>query len=392
MPPSCVALIVAGGSSSRFGGSIPKQYQPLGGMALIRRTVLAFQGHPGVQAVHVVINPAHRALYDVALAGLDVPPPIAGGAERQDSVLCGLEALALRPEGAPARVLIHDAARPLIDAATISAVIKALDEVPAALAAKPLVDTLKRASAGATTVAGTVDRAGLWQAHTPQGFHFPAILAAHRAAAGQALTDDAAVAERGGIPVMLVLSNADNMKITNPDDLGRAARLLGQSFGDVRTGLGFDVHRLIPGEGTIRLGGIDVPHTHGLEGHSDADVILHAVVDALLGALGAGDIGTYFPPSDPQWRGCDSARFVSHAVSLVHQRGGIIAHVDVTLIGEQPRLSPHRIQMVERLAALLEITPDRVNVKATTTERLGFTGRSEGLAAQAVATLRFQET
>ena len=234
----------------------------------------------------------------------------------------------------------------------------------------------------------TIDRRNLWQAHTPQAFHFKDILAAHRQAQGSALTDDAAVAEQAGLRVALIASNPDNMKITNPDDLDRAARLLGQNFNDIRTGLGFDVHALVPGD-KIFLCGIAIPHDRKLLGHSDADVGLHALTDAIYGAMGAGDIGTHFPPSDMQWKGKDSAHFLRHAVHMVSERGGMIANVDVTLMCENPRIGPHRAAMTARLAELLEIAGERVSVKATTTERLGFTGREEGIAAQAIATLRF---
>jgi len=380
----CAALIVAGGSGDRFGGPIPKQYLDLGGVPILRRSVLAFLNHPHIDRVQVVINGAHREWYDKAVGDLGLPEPAIGGATRQDSVRLGLEALSKTQK--PDLVMIHDAARPLIDTATITAVRKALNKEPGAIAAKPLVDTLKRGTN--EIIETTIDRQNLWQAHTPQAFRFDAILKAHQAAKGAQLTDDAAVAEKAGIKVSLVPSNPDNMKITNPDDLDRANRLLGHNFSDVRTGMGFDVHRLVPGD-KILLCGVAIPHNRKLEGHSDADVGLHAVVDALLGAMGAGDIGTHFPPSDPQWKGKDSGHFVRHAVRMVHERGGFISHVDVTIMCENPRIGPHRDAMVRRLADLLEATPDRVSVKATTTERLGFTGREEGIAAQAVATLRF---
>ena len=383
--PRCTALIVAAGIGSRFGGSLPKQYYDLAGETILRRSVLAFLNHPHIDAVHVVINPDHRALYDAAVGDLGLPEPIAGGASRQESVHLGLEALAQNAK--PDLVMIHDAARPLIDAATITDVRKALETTKGAIAAKPLVDTLKRGNG--TRITTTIDRANLWQAHTPQAFHFTDILVAHRAAAGAQMTEDAAVAEKAGMSVTLVPSNPDNMKITHPDDLDRAARLLGQNYGDMRTGMGFDVHRLIPGDAII-LCGVSIPHAFKAEGHSDADVGLHALVDALLGAISAGDIGTHFPPSDPQWKGKDSAHFVRHAVGMISERGGLIAHIDVTLICEAPRIGPHREAMVTRLAELLEIDPTRVSVKATTTERLGFTGRGEGIAAQAIATLRFR--
>jgi len=378
-----VALIVAAGSGERFGGAIPKQYQDLAGAPILRRAVLAFLSHPAIHNVQVVINPQHRALYDAAVKGLNLPEPVAGGATRQDSVWLGLQALVpLQPD----YVLIHDAARPLIDAATISRVQEALHQHPAAIAAKPLVDTLKRGENG--LVAATLDRTHLWQAHTPQGFHFAAILNAHHHLQGAGLTDDAAVAERIGMAVALVPSNPDNLKVTNPDDLNRAERLLGLAgLQDVRTGFGVDVHRFIAGD-HMTLCGHSFPHDHRLEGHSDADAGLHALTDALLATIAAGDIGVHFPPSNPQWRGVDSAVFLQHALDLLRQRGGAISHVDITIICEHPKITPHRLAMQARLAQLLNISPDRISVKATTTERLGFTGRGEGLAVQAIATVR----
>ncbi|HYH39540.1 MAG TPA: bifunctional 2-C-methyl-D-erythritol 4-phosphate cytidylyltransferase/2-C-methyl-D-erythritol 2,4-cyclodiphosphate synthase [Azospirillum sp.] len=377
---TCIALIVAGGSGQRFGAERPKQYHDLAGRPVLRRTVEAFLRHPAVSGVQVVIQPAHRDLYDAAVAGLDLPEPVAGGATRQDSVRNGLEALP-----SPDLVLIHDAARPLIDADSIQAVVDALAEAPGALAAVPVADTLKRGDGG--NVAGTVDRTALWRAQTPQGFRYPEILAAHRDAAGLDLTDDAAVAERAGLAVRLVPGKEENFKVTTQDDLIRAERLLMQALWDVRTGTGFDVHRFTEGDAVV-LCGVRVPHTQKLEGHSDADVGLHALTDAILGAIGDGDIGSHFPPTDPRWRGADSGRFLQHAAELVRARGGVIAHADVTLICERPKVGPHRAAMVARVAELLGIAAARVSVKATTTERLGFTGRGEGIAAQAVATVR----
>jgi 2-C-methyl-D-erythritol 4-phosphate cytidylyltransferase / 2-C-methyl-D-erythritol 2,4-cyclodiphosphate synthase len=383
-PLPCIALIVAGGSGQRFGAERPKQYLDLLGKPILRRTVDAFLSHPRITGVQVVIDPAWRAQYDRAVAGLTLPEPVTGGATRQDSVRNGLEALAALA-APPARVLIHDAARPLTDAATIGAVIDALDETPGAVAAVPVADTLKRGAHG--LVGATVDRDGLWRAQTPQGFRFADILGAHRAAAGLALTDDAAVAEQAGLPVRLIPATEDNFKVTTPDDLTRAARVLMAGLGDIRTGTGFDVHRFTEGD-FVTLCGLRVPHDQGLDGHSDADVGLHALTDAILGALAAGDIGSHFPPSDPRWRGADSARFLRHAADLVAERSGIIAHADVTIICERPKVGPHRAAMAARIADILGIAEDRVSVKATTTERLGFTGRGEGIAAQAVATIR----
>lgn len=381
--PACIALIVAGGSGQRFGAERPKQYLDLAGKPVLRRTVEAFLRHPQVGGIRVVIDPAWRDAYDAAVAGLGLPDPVAGGPRRQESVRNGLEALAA--DGAPDLVLIHDAARPLIDEATIGAVIAALADKPGAIAAVPVADTLKRGNDG--SIGATVDREGLWRAQTPQGFRFSDILQAHRAVAGLSLTDDAAVAERAGLAVALVPSKEDNFKVTTPDDLTRATRVVMSSLWDVRTGSGFDVHRFTDGD-FVTLCGLQVPHSHGLEGHSDADVGLHALTDAILGALAAGDIGSHFPPTDPRWRGADSAKFLRHAADLVAERGGVIAHADVTIICERPKVGPHRAAMAERIAQILGIEVGRVSVKATTTEQLGFTGRREGIAAQAVATVR----
>lgn len=384
--PSCTALIVAAGRGLRFGADLPKQYLHLAGKPILRRTVEAFLRHPAVTNVRVVIDPAFRDLYDQAVAGLDLPPPIAGGPTRQDSVLNGLEALAGH---APDLVLIHDAARPLVDAAAISDVIAALDHAPGAIAATPLADTLKRGTVAGGVIRsdGTVDRTALWRALTPQGFRFADILPAHRRAAGLNLTDDAAVAEAAGLAVTLIATDPDNLKVTNQDDLARAERLFLTRLGDIRTGTGYDVHKFAPGD-HVWLCGVQVPHDATLEGHSDADVALHALTDAILGAIASGDIGQHFPPSDPQWKGADSARFLRHAAELVARRDGVIAHVDITIICERPKVGPHREAMVARVADILGIDPARVSVKATTTEGLGFTGRREGIAAQAAATVR----
>jgi 2-C-methyl-D-erythritol 4-phosphate cytidylyltransferase/2-C-methyl-D-erythritol 2,4-cyclodiphosphate synthase len=307
---------------------------------------------------------------------------VPGGVERQDSARLGLEALAPL---SPTRVLIHDGARPFPDAALIDRVIDALDQAPAVTPGVPLGDTIKRVADGRITE--TVDRSGLWRVQTPQGFDFKAILAAHRAVAGRALTDDAAIAEAAGIAPLIVAGSEANLKVTTADDLAAAERLIAARQGDIRVGQGFDVHPFGPGTG-LMICGVNIPHSAGVIGHSDADVGLHALTDAILGAIGAGDIGMHFPPSDPQWRGASSDRFLAHAAGLVRVRGGRIAMLDVTIICERPKIAPHRAAMVERVAAILGITPDRVSVKATTTERLGFTGRGEGIAAQAVATVR----
>ncbi len=379
------ALIVAAGRGTRFGGALPKQYLPLGGASVLRHAVAAFVAHPRIAGVQVVIRAEDRGQFEKTVAGLALLPPVPGGAERQDSVRLGLEALV--PHG-PARVLIHDGARPFPDTALIDRILDALDDAPAAIPGLPLGDTVKRVEEG--RIQGTVDRSQLWRAQTPQGFHFEAILAAHRAVAGHVLTDDSAVAEAAGMAPVVVPGSEDNLKVTTARDLAAAERLLTARRGDIRVGQGFDVHPFGPGDpgGHIMICGVAIPHEASVVGHSDADVGLHALTDALLGAIGAGDIGVHFPPSDPQWRGAASDQFLAHAAQLVRDRGGDIAAVDLTVICERPKIAPHRAAMIERVAAILALSPARVSVKATTTEGLGFTGRREGIAAQAVATVR----
>src|SRR5882724_3512506 len=375
-------LVVAAGRGSRFGGALPKQYLSLGGVSLLRYAVAAFAEHPRVADVLVTIRPEDRELFDRAVAGLEVMAPVAGGPTRQHSVRLGLEALASRR---PERVLIHDGARPFPASGLIDRVIAGLDEAPAAIPCLQLRDTIKRAENG--VIRETVDRSSLWRAQTPQGFHFDAILAAHRAAAGRELTDDSAVAEAAGLAPVLVAGSEDNIKVTAAEDLAAAERLIATRRGDVRVGQGFDVHAVAPGD-HVRICGIAIPHDASLAGHSDADVGLHALTDAVLGAIGAGDIGMHFPPSDPRWRGAASDQFLRYAADVVRARGGTVAAVDVTIICERPKIGPHRAAMIERVAAILGIAADRVSVKATTTDKLGFTGRGEGVAAQAIATLR----
>ena len=378
--PGCIALVVAAGRGQRFGGGIPKQYRLLGGRPVLRHSLCAFAAHVGVAAVRAVIHPDDRDLYDRAAAGLDLLAPVHGGETRQDSVRLGLESLSA---AGPERVLIHDAARPFIGGGIITRTLGALESSPGALPAIPVSDTLKRGEDGQATA--TVDRAGLWRAQTPQGFRYADIMAAHRRFAGNQLTDDAAVAERAGLAVALVEGAEENFKVTTNDDLERAERLLAAA--DVRTGMGFDVHRFGPGDG-LMLCGVRVPFDGGLEGHSDADVGLHALTDALLGAIAAGDIGGHFPPGDDRWRGASSDIFLGRAGELVAERGGVVTNVDVTLICERPKVAPHRDAMAARIAGILHLPVDRVSIKGTTTERLGFTGRGEGIAAQAVATVR----
>lgn len=378
-PPRVAALIVAAGRGVRAGGGLPKQYRPVGGRPVLAWSAAAFARHPRVAEVRVAIHPDDRALYDAAGAGLDLGAPVHGGATRQDSVRLGLEALATE---APDIVLIHDAARAFVSAALIGRVVDAIAPGAGAIPALPVTDTLKR---GGDLVEATVPRDGLWRAQTPQGFPFAPILAAHRQAQGRALTDDAAVAEAAGLPVAIVAGAEENVKLTAPEDFARAAPPAPAVL-EPRTGTGFDVHRFEPGD-HVWLCGVKVAHEVGLKGHSDADVGLHALTDAILGALANGDIGTHFPPSDPQWRGAPSDKFLAHAAGLVARAGGRIAHADVTLICERPKIGPHKSAMRARIADILGLDPTRVSVKATTTEGLGFAGRREGIAAQAAATL-----
>jgi 2-C-methyl-D-erythritol 4-phosphate cytidylyltransferase/2-C-methyl-D-erythritol 2,4-cyclodiphosphate synthase len=370
-------LIVAAGKGARAGTELPKQYERLGGRPMLRRTVEAFYGY----IVQVVIGPGQQDLAAAALAGLDIAAPVIGGATRQESVRLGLEALA---KDGPDFVLIHDAARPLISSKVIGAVVAALEAgADGALPMLAASDTLRRCGAdGGWTL---VPRDGLYRAQTPQGFVYANILKAHRDHAREDVTDDMALAELAGLKVQMVEGEEKNIKVTRKEDFALAESLLGA--GDVRTASGYDVHRFKEGD-HIWLCGIKLPHSHGLEGHSDADVGLHAITDALLGCIGAGDIGQHFPPTDERWRGAPSWKFLGHAATLVAANGGAINHVDVTIICERPKVGPHRDAMKAKIAEILKIDESRVSVKATTTEGLGFTGRGEGIAAQATATVR----
>lgn len=386
------ALIVAAGRGARASlqGQPPKQYASLAGEPVLARAIAAFEAVDEVREIVVVIHPDDRAAYEAATADRfrKLAPPVLGGATRQASVRQGLESLVSR--GPSHAVLIHDAARPFVDAATIRRVLAAIEMHDGAIAAVPLPDTLKRVGP-AQEIEATVPRAGLWKAQTPQGFRLAAITAAHRAAAdrdGPEFTDDAAIAEWAGLSVALVAGSERNFKITTAEDLAMADALLstrGPAW-ETRTGTGFDVHAFTAGD-HVWLGGVRIPHDQALEGHSDADAPLHALTDALLGAIGDGDIGQHFPPSDPQWKGARSRLFVEDAVRRIRDKGGRITNVDLTLLCEAPRIGPHREAIRAEIADMLGVSLDRVAVKATTTERLGFTGRREGLAALATATV-----
>jgi 2-C-methyl-D-erythritol 4-phosphate cytidylyltransferase/2-C-methyl-D-erythritol 2,4-cyclodiphosphate synthase len=380
------AVIVAAGRGSRAGGDMPKQFRPIAGESMLRRALSMFVEHDEVSAVQPVIREEDIARYRMAAAELNVLLPAFGGATRQCSVRAGLEALAARK---PAIVLIHDAARPFASAELVSRAIAAAKQSGAAIPALPVTDTVKTVDAEGH-VDKTLDRTTLRLVQTPQSFAFPALLEAHRraAAAGREdFTDDAALAEWAGLKVSVFPGEPGNIKITNEGDFARAQAMAFSTLGDVRIGTGIDVHAFGPGD-HVALGGIRIGHDRSLVGHSDADVALHALVDAILGALADGDIGAHFSPSDPQWHNASSDRFLAFAVERVKARGGGIAHLDLTLVCEVPKIGPYRDAMRAEIARLADIAIERVAVKATTSERLGFTGRGEGIAAYATATVR----
>ena len=387
MAGGVAAVIVAAGRGQRAGADVPKQYRIVAAEPVIRPTLRAFLRHPQVSAVQPVIHPDDEIAFRTATAGLDnLLPPAWGGATRQASVRAGLEALRAK---APDVVLIHDAARPFLTAGLISRAIAAAQEHRAAIPAVPIADTVKKID-DQQTVAETLDRGELRMVQTPQAFVFDFIIELHRraAAAGREdFTDDAALAEWAGHRVRIFDGESGNVKLTTNDDFAHAEALRLAALGDVRTGNGFDVHVFADGD-HIMLGGVRIPHSRGLTGHSDADVALHALVDAILGALAEGDIGMHFPPSDPQWRGAPSERFLRFACERVRARSGIVAHLDVTIVCEAPRISPHRDAIRARIAEIAGISIERVGIQATTSERLGFTGRGEGIAAMATATVR----
>jgi 2-C-methyl-D-erythritol 4-phosphate cytidylyltransferase/2-C-methyl-D-erythritol 2,4-cyclodiphosphate synthase len=379
-PPKTVALIVAAGQGSRAGGDVPKQYRTIAGKAVLVHAHEAIAGHGAIDAVFVVVADGQQHVARALLG--DEVQVVAGADSRRGSVRAGLEAI--DAAGGADIVLIHDAARPFLPAAVVDRLLEALADSEGAIPTLPVADTLVREDGG--TMADTVERAQLHRVQTPQAFRFATILAAHRAwDEARDATDDAQILRAAGHDVMLAQGDERLEKLTYRQDFARAEALLAPAY-VTRVGMGYDVHRLAPGE-PLWLGGVLVPHDRGLAGHSDADVALHAMVDAMLGALADGDIGSHFPPSDPQWRGAPSDRFLAYARDRVAARGGRIDHVDLTIICEAPKIGPHRDAMRARIAAILDVPIERVSVKATTTERLGFAGRREGIAAQAVATL-----
>jgi 2-C-methyl-D-erythritol 4-phosphate cytidylyltransferase / 2-C-methyl-D-erythritol 2,4-cyclodiphosphate synthase len=374
-----VALIVAGGRGLRTGGAQPKQFAPLAGVSLIARAVDAFAE---MDAVHVVVGEGQEKQLSNALAGRSVANVSVGGGERIDSVRAGLEAIAAN--GGADIVLIHDAARPLLPGTVIERLIAALEVADGAVPVLALVDTLAlKSNEGLGDV---VDRAALVRVQTPQAFRWDAIMTSHQIWSGGPATDDAQMARAAGFSVVMVEGDTMLEKITHAEDFMLAEARIGQGLVS-RIGMGFDVHRFEAGR-PLWLCGVEIPHSAGLEGHSDADVALHAVVDALLGAIAAGDIGDHFPPTGARWKGAASWQFLDYTRDLVHSRGAIIDHVDLTIICEAPKIGPYRSAMRARLADILQIDEGQISVKATTTEKLGFTGRGEGIAAQAVATVR----
>lgn len=379
-------VLVAAGRGLRAGAGGPKQYREIGGQPVIYRAMEAFSRHPDVFAVQPVVNPDDGAMFTVAVAGLKHEPPANGGATRQASVLAGLEALARHK---PDIVLIHDAARPFVSEGVISRAIDAASRTGAAIPVVPVTDTIKLTGESGN-VEDTPDRARLRIAQTPQSFRFDVILGAHRRAAKDGrsdFTDDAAIAEWAGLTVATFEGDVANMKLTTPEDFVREEARLAAQLGDIRTGTGYDVHAF--GEGDhVMICGVRVPHSKGFLAHSDGDVGLHALVDAILGALADGDIGSHFPPSDAKWKGASSDQFLKYAIERVTQRGGRVANLEVTMICERPKIGPLRDTMRARIAEISGVDISRVAVKATTSERLGFTGREEGIAATASATIR----
>jgi 2-C-methyl-D-erythritol 4-phosphate cytidylyltransferase / 2-C-methyl-D-erythritol 2,4-cyclodiphosphate synthase len=385
-PQRTAAILVAAGRGLRAGSGGPKQYRSLGGQTVIFRAMEPFCRHPEISAVQPVLNPDDVVIFNEAVRGLNHASPARGGATRQESVRAGLEALAAQK---PDIVLIHDAARPFVSPALISRAISAASATGAAIPTVQVADTIKLVDASGH-VEGTPERARLRIAQTPQAFRFDVILDAHRRAAREGrtdFTDDAALAEWAGLTVSTFEGDAANMKLTTPEDFAREEARLASQLADVRTGTGYDVHAFGDGD-HLMICGVRVPHHRGFLAHSDGDVGLHALVDAILGALADGDIGSHFPPSDMKWKGASSDKFLKYAVERVAARGGRIANLEVTLICERPKIGPLRDAMRASIAEITGLDISRVAVKATTSERLGFTGREEGIAATACATLR----
>ena len=379
----CVVLILSGGSGTRFDSKIPKQYFKLGEKTIIRHAIDAFLEHPGIDKIRVVRRPQDEHLYEESVTGISILEPADGGKTRQDSVRLGLESL---EDIKPKWVLIHDAARPFPNKSLISRTLSGLNKNPAVVPVLPLLDTIKELEDDRKTIKKTLDRNKLCRTQTPQAFDYKTILNAHRRTVQEEMTDDAAVVEKAGVPVTVVDGHKENIKITTQEDIQQAIKMLNFSDSVTRVGTGFDVHRFGPGN-HVTLCGIKIDHECGLEGHSDADVPMHALTDAILGAISAEDIGSHFPPSDERWRDAASDQFLKYATKLVTDLKGKILNVDVTIICESPKISPYREAMRERISEIIGIPASSVSVKGTTTEQLGFTGRGEGIVAQAIASI-----
>ena len=380
-----VALILAAGRGHRLSMKTPKQYLDVGGITILRRAVNVFLENPTIDLIQVIIHPDDRDLYEAAVGDLGLPEPVHGGKTRQNSVLNGLESIGIH---FPEYVYIHDAARPFLDQKTLNSLIYEVEKSGAAIPALRIKDTIKCITK--ETIDSTLDRNYFYRAQTPQAFRYKAIFMAHRRFESSNFTDDSAIAEKAGLKVRIIEGLEDNFKITTKDDLNKATKMTKKNYTDVRIGYGLDVHAFDKGDHVI-LGGIKIPHTMSLKGHSDADVVIHAITDAVLGAIAAGDIGDHFPPSDPKWKNVNSDIFLKHAVKLVAEKKGIINFVDVTIVCENPKIGPHRDSMRSNISKIINLDVERVSVKATTTEKLGFTGKGQGIMAHAITTIKLPE-
>ncbi len=379
------AIIVAAGRGHRLGGEIPKQYLKIGNVSVLRLTVEAFMKNPNIDHIQIIIHPDDIELYNDAVGDLNLPTPVNGGDNRQQSVLNGLEALG---ELSPEYVFIHDAARPFISQNLMNQLAIEVEKSGAVIPAIKMTDTVKYMAAD--HIDSTLDRGLLYAAQTPQAFRYKPIFMAHRRFENEQMTDDSMIAEKSGLKVRIIPGDKENFKITTEDDLKKAGSMTGNTYTDVRVGYGVDVHAFEEGDHVI-LGGVKIDHTKKLKGHSDADVALHAITDAILGAIAKGDIGDHFPPSDDKWKGASSDIFLKHAAKLVDEMDGVIANIDITIICEEPKIGPHRELIRDKISEIIDLDIDRVSVKATTTEKLGFTGEKKGIMVQAIATIRLPE-
>ncbi len=379
----CIALILSGGSGERFGNVLPKQYLDIGTQTIIRHAAEVFYNHPKIDNIRVVIRPQDKNIYQKSFDGFDILEPVEGGKTRQESVRFGLESLV---ELDPDIVLIHDGARPFPSHDLLTKTIETLEYMPAVIPVLRISETLKKVDQTGSLVKETIDRDNLFRAQTPQGFKFKSILEAHRKNSKQQFTDDAAIAEKEGLEIGTVSGEVENIKITTQEDYKLLVKMHYQLNGTIHVGTGFDVHPFSEGNHLV-LCGVKIPYKQSLKGHSDSDVAIHAATDAILGAIGEDDIGKHFPSEDKKWKNTPSSIFLQHALFLVNELNGRVNNLDVTIICEKPKIGPYRKQMREKLSKILALPVTSVNVKATTTEKLGFTGREEGIAAQAIATV-----